>query len=90
MTDISVIDRSASNALFQFRVLLQWSSVVAVCTGGCCNHCGSVEHFKRECPELQKKKGHLLLFLLHINSCKCCEFCGFYVLFNHYVGYLIA
>ncbi len=25
--------------------------------GGCCKWCGSVEHFKRDCPELKKKQG---------------------------------
>ena len=25
--------------------------------GGCCNECGSIEHFKRDCPTLLKKQG---------------------------------
>jgi len=25
--------------------------------GGCCNECGSVEHFRKDCTELMKKKG---------------------------------
>ncbi|ESP01285.1 hypothetical protein LOTGIDRAFT_111655, partial [Lottia gigantea] len=25
--------------------------------GGCCKECGSVEHFRRDCPELQKQHG---------------------------------
>lgn len=25
--------------------------------GGCCNECGSVQHFKRDCPTLMKKQG---------------------------------
>lgn len=25
--------------------------------GGCCNECGSIQHFKRDCPTLLKKQG---------------------------------
>merc|ERR1712126_310162 len=25
--------------------------------GGCCKECGSVEPFRKDCPELQKKRG---------------------------------
>ena len=27
--------------------------------GGCCNECGSVQHFKRDCPNLLKKQGKI-------------------------------
>ena len=37
--------------------------------GGCCNQCGSVEHYKRDCPEFLKQKGMLVLqFTLIISN----------------------
>ena len=39
--------------------------------GGCCLECGSVRHFRKDCPEKQKKQGtsqaHLNSFL-HVDS----------------------
>ena len=39
------------------RVIFSQGTIIAVITGGCCRECGSVEHFKKDCPDLQKKKG---------------------------------
>jgi zinc finger CCHC domain-containing protein 9 len=29
--------------------------------GGCCNECGSIQHFKRDCPTLLKKQGEFAI-----------------------------
>ena len=31
--------------------------VVVIIVGGCCRICGSVEHFKRDCPDMQSQQG---------------------------------
>ena len=31
--------------------------------GGCCKWCSSVEHYKRDCPELKNKQGKIIIRL---------------------------
>ena len=54
-----------------YTVLLLLVNNIYIFSGGCCRICSSVEHYKKDCPELQKQQGKwdiniLLLCLVKI------------------------
>ena len=59
--------------LFLFKLLQETNNIyffslsnLTLCcfdvfSGGCCKMCGSVEHFKKDCPDLQQQQGKAML-----------------------------